>query len=86
MSSVDAEAIKAEIKTLLSHAGYGEELESIDIHQGATSRFSVRLKGEANILIGEHGNNLADLEYILKLIVRKKYNEDLRFLQISIMS
>ena len=79
MSSVDAEAIKAEIKTLLSHAGYGEELESIDIHQGATSRFSVRLKGEANILIGEHGNNLADLEYILKLIVREKYNEDFKF-------
>lgn len=76
---IDPEMIKTEIKTLLEHTGYGEELESIDIHQGATSRFSVRLRDEANILIGEHGNNLADLEYILKLIIRKKYNENFKF-------
>ena len=32
-----------------------------------------------NMLIGEHGNTLAALEHLLKIIVRKKYGSDSRF-------
>lgn len=70
---MDQEGIKKEIQDVLQHMSFGEDLENIEAHQGTTSRFSVRLRGEANMLIGEHGNNLAALEHILKKIIRRKY-------------
>jgi len=59
--------------------GFGDDLESIESHQGGTTRFSLRVRGEANILIGEWGNNLAAFEHLLKKIVKKKYGDDLKF-------
>lgn len=59
--------------------GFGGELESIEAHQGATSRFSVRIFGEANMLIGEHGANLAHGEHLLKKIIKKKFGEEFKF-------
>ena len=53
--------------------GFGEGIEAIATYQGATSRVSVRIRGDARILIGEHGNNLAALEHILRRIATKKY-------------
>lgn len=76
---MDYESIKNEIKTMIEHIGYGGDVVAIDSHQGVTSRFSVRLNSEANALIGERGNNLSALEYLLKKIIRKKYGEDVKF-------
>ena len=76
---MDPELIKQEIKELLEKMGFGEEIESIEAHQGATSRFSVGLKSEANMLIGEYGNNLSYLEHLLKKIIKKKYGEEFKF-------
>lgn len=59
--------------------GFGEEIESVEAHQGVTSRFSVGLKSEANMLIGEYGNNLSYLEHLLKKIIKKKYGEEFKF-------
>ena len=59
--------------------GYGDEIESIEAHQGTTSRFSVRLRGEANMLIGEYGANLAATEYLLKRIIYQKQGVDFKF-------
>jgi spoIIIJ-associated protein len=70
---MEPDIIKQEIREILERMGYGEEIEAIEAHQGATSRFSVHLRGEANMLIGERGGNLAALEYILKKIIQKKY-------------
>jgi len=69
--------VKKEIETFISRMGFGELIEGIDIHQGTASRFCVRLKGEANMLIGERGSNLQAIEQLVKKIIRKKYqNED----------
>lgn len=89
---MDQEAIKNEIKEIILHLGFGEELESIEAHQGATSRFSARLRNAEEVvsengvhrsgvsmLIGERGNNLAALEHILKKILKKKYGDDIKF-------
>ncbi len=59
--------------------GFGGEVESIEAHQGTTSRFSVRLGGEANMLIGEWGANLSHLEHLLKKIIRKKFGGEFKF-------
>ena len=58
---------------------FGEEVEEIEAHQGVTSRFSVRLRGDADLLIGERGANLAALEHILKKIIQKKSGEGFKF-------
>jgi len=42
---MDPEAIKQEIATLLEHMSFGKDIESVETHQGMTSRFSVRLGG-----------------------------------------
>lgn len=99
---MDPELIKNEIKTVLEKMSFGEDLESIDLHEGSTRRFSVRMRGglypaETNteddlqdpseyrrlspsrIVIGERGNNLAALEYVLKRILHKKYGDDFKF-------
>ena len=76
---MDIEKIKTEIRDIIDKLGFVDELESINSFQGVTSRFSVQLHGEANALIGEHGNNLAALEYVLKRLIRKKYGEDIKF-------
>lgn len=92
---MDPEVIKQEIKTVLERMGFEEDLESVEAHQGATSRFSVKIRNkglnstmdeerrefgsETSLLIGERGQNLAALEHLLKKIVRKKYGEDFKF-------
>lgn len=76
---MDTEQIKQQIQELLHQMGFGAVLESIDVHQGAASRFSVRLGADANMLIGEHGVNLMALEHLLKKILQKKYQEDGKF-------
>lgn len=90
------EIIKNEIKDLLERMGFGRELETIDVHEGTTNRYSVRLHGTIRIdeeyqeedgqkmsvssmLIGERGNNLSALEYLLKRLIYKKYGEDVKF-------
>lgn len=88
---MDPEKIKIEITTLLEKMGLESDVEGVEIHQGLTSRFVVRVNNAAvfnldpesgpglsltNLLIGEHGGNLAALEHLLKKIVKKKYGED----------
>lgn len=76
---MDSEIIKQEIANVLERMGYGGEIEAVEAHEGSTSRFSVRLRGEANMLIGERGGNLAALELVIKAILRKKYGEFVKF-------
>ena len=92
---MDPEVIKQEIKNTLEHMGFVEDLESVEAHQGTTSRFSVKIRNrmleqtadserrefgsETSLLIGERGQNLSALEHILKKIIKKKCGEDFRF-------
>lgn len=73
---MDAEFIKQEITDVLNRMGFGSDLEEIEVHQGATSRFDVRLHGKVNMLIGERGNNLIALEHVVKKIVNKKKGDE----------
>lgn len=41
---MDAEAVKNEVRTLLEKMGFGEEIESVGIHEGVTSRISLKLR------------------------------------------
>lgn len=76
---MDSDEIKKEIQIMFDKMGFGEDMEAIEIHQGTASRFEVRIRGEARMLIGEHGNNLAALEYLLKRALRKKVGEECKF-------
>ena len=76
---MDQETIKQEIKTFLDKMSFGEEIDSIEAHQGATSRFSIGIRGEASLLIGERGSNLSDIEHVLKKIIRKRFGEEYKF-------
>lgn len=73
---MEIDFIKQEIQTLLDAMGFGSDIESIDVHQGAAVRFSVRMRGKVNMLIGERGNNLIALEHMLKKIISQKKGED----------
>lgn len=83
-----------EIRDILEKMSFTEDLEAIEPHQGATSRFSIRIRsheGEwseeeggprqsfTNMLIGERGGNLAALEHLIKKIIKKKCGEDIKF-------
>ena len=111
---MDQEVIKQEIKDLLNRMGLGGDVQDIEVSQGTTSRFCVRMRAHplrpsssarsaetetrreasgfvdgpdedgrrislTNMLIGEHGNNLAALEHIVKKIIKKKYGEEYHF-------
>ncbi len=92
---METETVKQEIKIMLERMSFGEDLESIEAHQGTTSRFSVKIRNRdygpsddsdrrefgsrTSLLIGEDGYNLAALEHLIKKIVKKKYGEDFRF-------
>lgn len=92
---MEPETIKQEIKSMLERMGFAGDLESVEAHQGATSRFSVKIRNrlteqivdderrefgsETSLLIGERGQNLSALEHVLKKIIRKKYGEDFKF-------
>ena len=69
------ETIKKAIQEMLEHMGFSSELETIDSHQGSTSRYNVRMRGSISMLIGEHGNNLIAFEHILKKILNKNNTE-----------
>ena len=73
---MDTEFIKHEIESLLQVMGFGQEVDVVDVHHGSTIRFSVQMRGRASALIGERGNNLVALEYILKRIIGKKRGEE----------
>lgn len=93
--TAEPENIKQEIETMLEHMGFVGDLESVEAHQGATSRFSVKIRSrgpeqtgdserrefgsETSLLIGERGQNLSALEHILKKIIKKKHGEDFKF-------
>lgn len=76
---MNSEQIIETIKEIIEKMGFGPEFDAVEMHQGAASRFEIRMRGEARMLIGEHGNNLASLEHLLKKIVRKRYNEEAKF-------
>ena len=44
---MELETIKEEIKIMLAHMSFEEEVESVDIHQGTTIRFSVKIRNQA---------------------------------------
>ncbi|MEK7099476.1 MAG: R3H domain-containing nucleic acid-binding protein [Patescibacteria group bacterium] len=75
----DMEAIKSTISEVFDRMGFGDAVLEITAHQGTTSRIAVRLRGDARMLIGEHGANLAALEHVLRKIVQKKFGAEQRF-------
>lgn len=75
-TSMDTDFIKNEIQSFLEIMGFGSDIESITLHQGAAVRFSVHMRGKVNMLIGERGNNLVAVEHIIKKIINKKRGEE----------
>lgn len=77
---MEQETITNEIKNMFEKMSFGEAIDSVEAHQGAASRFGVKIRGEASMLIGERGANLAAIEHILKKILKKKYGLEDKFL------
>ena len=92
---MELDNIKQEIKTMLERMSFLEDVESVEVHQGTTIRFSIKVRNQAvstiddferrsssletSLLIGEYGCNLAAFEHVLKKIIKKKYETDLKF-------
>jgi len=96
---METEIIQKTIQELLERMGFENDLNVIEVHQGATTRFSVYLRESggmplyapgdviqedarhtrASLLIGERGTMIAALEHVIKCMLRKKYNGDIRF-------
>ncbi len=81
---MDMEAIKNEVKIMFERMGFGEEIEEIETFQGATSRVAVRMRGNARMLIGEHGANLLALEHLVRKALQKKIGEEERHFTLDI--
>lgn len=75
---METDAAKDEVKTLLARMGFDDDIEEIAAHHGVTPRVSVRVRGDARLLIGERGANLAALEHIVRKLVHKKYGAEAR--------
>ena len=75
----NTEIIKQEVEKFINQMGFGSFLESIESHEGSANRFCVKLAGEANMLIGEHGANLLAIEHLAKKILKKKLPEEVKF-------
>ncbi|OHA03799.1 MAG: hypothetical protein A3C92_03960 [Candidatus Sungbacteria bacterium RIFCSPHIGHO2_02_FULL_53_17] len=75
----DMEAITHEVREVFDRLGFGDAVTEITAYQGTTSRIAVHIRGDARMLIGEHGANLAALEHILRKIVQKKFGVEQRF-------
>lgn len=78
MEIADIEGTKNEVKILFDRMGFAGDIEDITAHHGVTPRVSVRVHGDARLLIGERGANLAALEHILRKLVHKKYGAEAR--------
>lgn len=76
---MDMEMIKLDIKEVFERMGFGDAVADITAHQGATSRIAVKIRGDASMLIGERGANLASLEHLMRRMIQKKYGADKRF-------
>jgi spoIIIJ-associated protein len=75
---MDTEAIKNIVITLLERMGFGAEIEEVAAYQGVTPRVCVRVRGDACLLIGERGANLAALEHIARKTIHKQQGMDAR--------
>lgn len=73
------ESIKNEVREVFDRMGFGDAVMDITAYQGITSRISVKIQGDASMLIGERGANLAALEHVLRKIAQKKYGAETRF-------
>lgn len=82
---MDHEYIKNEIVTVLEKMGFQNEVDSLEVHEGVTNRFCIRLRGTAafqdetarersaaSMLIGAGGANLAALEHVVKKIMKRR--------------
>lgn len=60
----DTETIKKETQELLEKMGFAGEVESIDMHEGITSRVAIRLRGSSRAPEEEERNSNRDDAYL----------------------
>lgn len=77
---MDPETVKNEIREFIDRMGFGHFIETIEAYQGSANRFCVRIGNDANMLIGERGNNLVFMEHLLRKIIKRKFEQDERFI------
>ncbi|MEK7541401.1 MAG: R3H domain-containing nucleic acid-binding protein [Patescibacteria group bacterium] len=73
------EQIKTHVKEVFDRMGFGDAVMEITAYQGPTNRVAVRMRGDASMLIGERGANLAALEHVLRKTIQKKFGAEQRF-------
>jgi len=90
---MDFDILTQLVKEVFSRMGFAEEMREVEVHQGATTRISVRVSDSqeydsqsdgfrvspTNLLIGEKGGNLNALEYVIKRIAQRRYENTHKF-------
>lgn len=69
--------VKETITKLLGHIGIRH---SLDVQEGGEGVWFIVKTDDSSLLIGEGGKNLLALNYLVRRITEKKFNEDIHFL------
>lgn len=81
MDKKSKQLIKSIAQDLLKKIGFECEVEIIESKEEA-SRFicNIKAKKDANFIIGQNGDNLQALQHIVRLLVRKQTDENIKFI------
>lgn len=81
MEDKNLKIIEKVLKKLLKAMGFDCKIDIKKETRGDQDDLvcNIKIKNDSNFLIGQHGTNLQDLQYIARLIVRKKIDEKIRF-------
>jgi spoIIIJ-associated protein len=81
MDSKNLEIIKNAVQELIEKAGYSPQIEVTQSSEEDQESIicNVNVVEDSHILIGQYGVNLAALQHIARLIVRKKTDEKVKF-------
>lgn len=81
MDKKNNQIVKSITEDLLKKIGFECEVEIIDSNND-DSKFicNIKTQKEANFLIGQNGDNLQALQHIVRLLVRKQIDENIKFI------
>lgn len=81
MDKKNNQIIKSITEEILNKIGFECEVEVINL-SGDENKFvcNIKTQKDANFIIGQNGENLQALQHIVRLLVRKKTDENIKFI------
>jgi spoIIIJ-associated protein len=77
METSHQEAVTGIINDLMQKMGFAASVEVRPLASSETILFAITVEGDQNLLIGQHGANLAALQHLVRALARQKTSERL---------